>query len=60
MIYVKDDNKKNYLIKNIKKFYEHILKYHSSGISIHEESGHYFTVDNNFRKQIKDLYDNID
>ena len=29
---------------DIKTFYSHIMKYHSKGESIHEESGYYFTV----------------
>ena len=44
-----------YLEVEINKFYKHILKYHSSGTSIHEEKGHFFTVNNNFRKEIKRL-----
>ena len=35
------------------KFFHHIRKYHQSGISRHEENGHYFTVNDNFRKMLK-------
>ena len=41
---------------DIKTFYSHIMKYHSKGI-IHEESGYYFTVNDQFRKKIKHLLD---
>ena len=26
------------------KFFHHIKKYHQCGVSLHEENGHYFTV----------------
>ena len=42
---------------DIKTFYSHIMKYHSKGEAIHEESGHYFTVNDKFRKKIKLLLD---
>ncbi len=51
-----DDNK-NEVKVDIKSFYQHILEYHSSGNSLHEEAGHYFTVDEKFRKKIKQLLD---
>ena len=55
-ILLKDNNDKTYVVKNIESFYVHILNHHSSGISIHEENGYYFTVDEKFRKKIKELY----
>ena len=42
---------------DIKSFFNHIMKYHSKGESVHEESGHYFTVNDKFRKKIKLLLD---
>ena len=54
-ISIKDDDGNNYLIKDIKSFHKHILEYHGSGISIHEENGHYFTVNDKFRNMINDL-----
>ena len=36
-------------------FLEHIDQFHKSGTSIHDENGHYFTVDDNFRKKLKEL-----
>ena len=42
---------------DIKDFYMHLLKYHSTGESLHEEDGHYFTVNGKLRKKIKQLLD---
>jgi len=42
---------------DIKTFFSHIMKYHSTGESIHEENGYYFTVNDKFRKKIKQLLD---
>ena len=55
-ILLKDNNDKTYVIKDIESLHTHILNYHSSGTSIHEENGYYFTVDEKFRKKIKELY----
>ena len=53
---IKDNNGNDYLIADIEFFYQHIQKYHSSGTSIHEENGHYFTVNDVFRSEVKKLY----
>ena len=53
---IKDNNGHDYVIKDIESFYQHIQDYHSSGTSIHEENGHYFTVDDTFRSKIDKLY----
>ena len=55
---IKDNNGNDYVIADIISFYQHIQEYHSSGTSIHEENGHYFTVDDNFRFKIETLYKN--
>jgi hypothetical protein len=55
---IKDNNGYDYVITNIETFYQHIQEYHSYGTSIHEENGHYFTVDDAFRSKIKTLYQN--
>ena len=55
---IKDNNGYDYVITNIETFYQHIQVYLSSGTSIHEENGHYFTVDDAFRSKIKTLYQN--
>jgi len=54
-IIIKDLNNINVVIKDAKKFLEHIYEYHSSGSSIHEEEGHFFLVDEKFRKSLKNL-----
>jgi len=51
-----DDNL-NEIEIDVKSFLDHIMKYHSKGESIHEESGYYFTVNDKFRKKIKQLLD---
>ena len=53
---IEDNNGKDYIIRDIESFYQHILDYHSSGTSLHEENGHYFTVNDKFRSKIKKLY----
>ena len=53
---IKDNNGKMIEI-DIKKFKKHLDEYHSSGSSVHDEDGHYFTVDQNFRNKIKSLYE---
>ena len=57
-IKIKDNNGNDYIIKDLKSFYQHILDYHASGTSLHEENGHYFTVDDDFRFKIDTLYKN--
>ena len=49
---IKDRNGQDYEIKDIERFAKHISKNHSSGVSIHEENGYYFTVDDAFREKI--------
>ena len=51
------DNKNIEVEVKIESFYQHLLKYHSTGVSLHEEDGHYFTVNNQFREKIKQLLD---
>ena len=38
-----------------KAFLKHIEDFHHSGVSVHEERGHYFTVDDSFREKINGL-----
>ena len=53
---IKDDNGE--LIEvDIVKFKKHLDQYHSTGSSLHEENGHYFTVDQKFRDKINSLYE---
>ena len=51
-IYISDQNNKKFLIKDLKKFKQHINLFHSRGSTIHEEDGFIFKVDDNFRKKI--------
>ena len=53
---IKDNNGDDYIIKDLKSFYQHILDYHASGTSVHEENGHYFTVNDDFRSKVRKLY----
>lgn len=53
IIIVKDDQGVNVSVES-KSFLKHIQKYHNTGISIHEQNGHYFTVDDSFRKMLKE------
>ena len=53
---IKDNSSNDYVIKDLKSFYQHILDFHSQGTSLHEENGHYFTVNDDFRSKIKKLY----
>ena len=58
-IFIEDDNGDNYYIENIKKFKNHIFKYHSidgkGDNSLHEENGRYFTVTQEFYNLVKSL-----
>ena len=51
---IKDDNG-NEIEVDLDGLQKHIDKYHSSGTSIHDENGHYFTVNDNFRKKLKEM-----
>ena len=55
-IFLKDNHDRMYIIQDIKSFYSHVFKYHASGTSVREENGYFFTVDEKFRKKIKELY----
>tara|TARA_Y100000590_G_C15570670_1_gene958449 strand:- start:79 stop:258 length:180 start_codon:yes stop_codon:yes gene_type:complete len=49
------DNNGNEVKVNLRKFINHINEFHKNGISIHEENGHYFTVDDKFREKLKKM-----
>ena len=53
---IKDNNGKMIEI-DIKKFKKHLDEYHSTGSSLHEENGYYFTIDKDFRDKIERLYE---
>ena len=46
------DNNGNEVEVDLNKFINHINEFHNNGISIHEERGHYFTVDDKFREKL--------
>ena len=53
---LKDDNRKS-LEVDLKVFLDHLNEFHKTGKSIHTQSGCLFTVDDEFRKKIKKLYE---
>ena len=53
---IKDDNGKDVEV-DLKKFMEHIDQFHKTGTSIHDEKGHYFTVNDDFRNKLKEMKD---
>ena len=55
-IVLKDDNGKS-LEVDLKEFLDHLNEYHKTGTSTHTQSGCAFTVNEEFRKKIKKLYE---
>ena len=53
---LKDDNGKS-LEVDLNLFLDHLEEYHKTGTSVHTQSGCSFTVDGEFRKKIKKLYE---
>ena len=51
------DNQGKLIEVDIDKFKKHLDEYHSNGSSVHEEDGHYFTINQNFRNKILNLYE---
>jgi hypothetical protein len=52
---LKDDIGRDCSIENITIFQKHLIMFHRTGTSVHEENGHYFTVNDSFRKMVDDL-----
>ncbi len=52
---IKDDCGRDCVIENIQSFHKHLQMFHKKGVSIHDENGHYFTVDDSFREKINGL-----
>ena len=48
-----DRNGEDYEVKDPQRFSDHIFRVHGSGSSIHEEEGHYFVVNDEFREKIR-------
>ncbi len=53
--YIKDDNDENVFFQDIRVLYDHIKEYHAQDAILHEERGHYFTINKNFRCKINKL-----
>lgn len=53
---LKDDDGE-FLEVDLKAFLDHLNEYHKIGTSTHTQSGCAFTVDDEFRKKIKKLYE---
>jgi len=53
-VLIKDDKGKEIEV-DLVKFINHINKFHKTGTTIHDENGHYFTVNDNFRKKLKEM-----
>ena len=58
-VILKDDNGQDCVIENILDFQQHLEQFHGIDVSIHEENGHYFRVDDTFREKINTLVKNI-
>ncbi len=52
---LRDRNGVDYEVKDTHRFSDHIFNVHGEGSSIHEEEGHYFLVDDNFREKIRNF-----
>ena len=55
---LKDDNGKSIEV-DLKAFIDHLNEFHKTGTSTHTQSGCSFTVNDEFRKKIKKLYEEI-
>jgi len=55
-VFISDDNGKEVEV-DLKKFMQHIDQFHKTGTSIHDEDGHYFTVNDDFRNKLKKMED---
>ena len=53
---LKDDNGKSIEV-DLKAFLDHLNEYHKTGTSTHTQSGCSFTVNDEFRKKIRKLYE---
>ena len=51
-VVLKDLNNRNYYINDFNKFKKHILEFHGTAASIHEENGFFFRIDREFRENL--------
>ena len=56
-VILKDDSKNDIKIE-LETFVKHINLFHKTGTSIHEQNGHYFTVNQKFRDKLQILLKN--
>ena len=60
MYHVLDNRGKKYLIKDLRKFYLHLIQFHANegkaNNSLHEENGYYFTVSEDFLDNVKKMF----
>ena len=56
---LKDDNGRDCVIENIRTFQKHLIICYKTGISIHDENGHFFTVNDFFREMVDGLVDDL-
>ena len=56
-VILKDDSKNDVEIE-LETFVKHINLFHKTGTSIHEQDGHYFTVNQKFRDKLQILLKN--
>ena len=52
---IKDINREYYVVDNIKEFSDNINKYHLTGVSINEEKGCFFRINDLLREQFKNF-----
>ena len=56
-VILKDDSRNDVEIE-LETFVKHINLFHKTGTSIHEQDGHYFTVNQKFRDKLQILLKN--
>ena len=56
-VILKDDSKNDVKIE-LETFVKHINLFHKTGTNIHEQDGHYFTVNQKFRDKLQILLKN--
>ena len=52
---LKVNNGKDCSVEDIRIFQKHLKLFHSRGVTVHDENGHYFTVDDEIRNKIDQL-----
>ena len=55
---IKDNDGIYYEIKDIEKFAKHIFQFYSNGVSLHQEDGCDFKVDDAFREKVVNFLKN--